>query len=113
MRQLPEPARAALTLAPVLHALGDPVRLELVRRASVKPESTCSALADGMDVPLSTLTNHWRIMREAGLISMSVDGRHRRIRLRADDLRDRFPGLLDPILRLAADESPDGGAVGS
>jgi DNA-binding transcriptional ArsR family regulator len=105
MRPLPQPARESLTLAPVLHALGDPVRLELMRRAWDKPESTCSALADGLDVPVSTLSNHWRIMREAGLISMTVDGRHRRIRLRAEDLRDRFPDLLDPILRLTAAES--------
>jgi DNA-binding transcriptional ArsR family regulator len=107
MRKLPQPAREDLTLAPVLHALGDPVRLELVRRASVDPGSTCAVLADGLDVPLSTLTNHWRIMREAGLIAMAVDGRHRRIRVRTDDLTDRFPGLLDPILRLAVPQSPE------
>jgi len=106
MRRLPEPARESLALASVLHALGDPVRLELVRRAWDSPESTCATLADGLSVPLSTLSNHWRILREAGLISMTVDGRHRRIRLRADDLRDRFPGLLDPVLRLAADTGP-------
>ncbi|WP_280842484.1 hypothetical protein [Streptomyces achromogenes] len=33
---------------------------------------------------------------------MTVDGRHRRIRVRADDLGARFPGLLDPILHYAA-----------
>ncbi|MEV0151998.1 MULTISPECIES: helix-turn-helix domain-containing protein [unclassified Nonomuraea] len=111
MRRLPEPARESLTLAPVLHALSDPVRLELVRRAWDTPDSTCAVLADGMDVPMSTLTNHWRIMREAGLISMSVDGRHRRIRPRADDMSDRFPGLLEPILRLGAAESPYSGSL--
>ncbi|AIJ27095.1 ArsR/SmtB family transcription factor [Amycolatopsis methanolica] len=104
MRSLPHPARESLTLAPVLHALGDPVRLELVRRASGSPGSTCAVLADGLDVPMSTLTNHWRILREAGVITMTVDGRHRRIQVRRDDLDERFPGLLDPILRLAADE---------
>jgi DNA-binding transcriptional ArsR family regulator len=89
----------------------DPVGLELVRRAWGNPESTCSALADGLDVPMSTLSNHWRILREAGLISMIVDGRHRRIRPRADDLRDRFPGLLDPILRLGTAESLNSGLL--
>lgn len=105
MRQLPEPPRESLTLASVLHALGDPVRLELLRRAWASPDSTCAVVADGMDVPVSTLSNHWRILREAGVVSMTVDGRHRRIRPRADDLRDRFPDLLDPILRLTAAES--------
>ncbi|NUR86115.1 MAG: helix-turn-helix transcriptional regulator [Nonomuraea sp.] len=102
MRPLPEPGRDSLALAPVLHALGDPVRLELARRAWEHRESTCSALAEGMEVPLSTLSNHYRIMREAGLISVAVDGRHRRIRAREHDLAERFPGLLEPILRLAA-----------
>ncbi|TCO60986.1 ArsR/SmtB family transcription factor [Actinocrispum wychmicini] len=106
MRWLPEPGRESLTLASVLHALGDPVRLQLVRRAEVDPDSTCAAVSDGLAVPLSTLTNHFRILREAGVISMSVDGRHRRIRLRGDDLRDRFPDLLEPILRLSAAEAP-------
>lgn len=53
-------------------------------------------------MPASTLSNHWRILREAGLISMTVDGRHRRIRVRADNLGARLPGLLDPILHHAA-----------
>jgi DNA-binding transcriptional ArsR family regulator len=87
----------------VLHALGDPTRLQLARRAAAEPDLSCSVAADGLGVPLSTLTNHLRIMREGGVISMTVDGRHRRIRLRDDDLRERFPELLDPILRLSAD----------
>ena|SRR5579859_890053 len=104
MRPIPQPARESLSLATVLHALGDSTRLELVRRASANPDSTCSALADGLNVPLSTLTNHFRILREAGLISMTVDGRHRRCSVRAEDLHNRFPDLLDPILSLAATE---------
>jgi len=106
MRPLPQPARDAFALPAVLHALGDPVRLELVRRADARPESTCSVLAEGLDVPLSTVSNHFRILREAGVVGMTVDGRHRRVRVRADDLRARFPGLLEPILRCAADEPP-------
>ncbi|ALG13349.1 ArsR/SmtB family transcription factor [Kibdelosporangium phytohabitans] len=96
MRPLAQPASDSIELVSVLHALGDPVRLELVRRAWATPGLTCSA--DGLSVPASTLTNHWRILREAGVVSMTVDGRHRRIQLRAEDLRARFPGLLDLIL---------------
>lgn len=107
MRLLPQPEPESLTLTPVLHALGDPVRLELVRRARADPGSTCSALVEGLDVPLSTVSNHWRILREAGLISMTVDGRYRRVRLRADEVSERFPGLLDSILRLAAAGPPN------
>jgi DNA-binding transcriptional ArsR family regulator len=109
MRLLPEPAPESMTLAAVLHALGDPVRLELARQALASPGLSCAV--DGLDVPTSTLTNHWRILREAGVVRMAVDGRRRRIWLRTDDLNNRFPGLIDPILRLSAAESPHSAPV--
>ncbi|MGV9680656.1 ArsR/SmtB family transcription factor [Nocardia sp. NPDC003482] len=104
MQPPPTPDRDQLNLPAVLHALGDPVRLELVRRAWNDPHLTCSA--GGIDVPKSTLSNHWRILRESGLISVTADGRHRRIRLRAEDLDCRFPGLLPTVLQLTAEAPP-------
>ncbi|MBD0710398.1 transcriptional regulator [Streptomyces sp. CBMA291] len=104
MRLLPEPAPETLTLASVLYAFGDPVRLKLVRRAGSEPGGPCAV--EGLDVPKSTLTNHWRILREAGVVRMAVDGRYRRTWLRTDDLNDRFPGLLDTILNLSDREPP-------
>lgn len=106
MRPLPQPAAECATLASVLHALGDPVRLELVRRAQVTPGLTCAV--DGLDVPKSTLTSHWRILRETGVVRMAIDGRHRRIWLRTEELNERFPGLLELILRLGVAESMHG-----
>jgi hypothetical protein len=47
------------------------------------------------------LSNHWRILREAGLTVTVRDGRHRRMSLRRDDLEERFPGLLTVILDAA------------
>jgi DNA-binding transcriptional ArsR family regulator len=102
MRPLPEPAPETMTLATVLYALGDPVRLELIRRAAANPGLTCAV--EGLDVPKSTLTSHWRILREAGVVRMAVDGRYRRIWLRADELHERFPNLLDAVLQLSADQ---------
>ncbi|MDX6394039.1 MAG: hypothetical protein QOJ73_5102 [Streptosporangiaceae bacterium] len=99
MRSLPHPALPDLQLPIVLHALGDPVRLELVRRLSAGTEITCAPA--GLDVPKSTLSNHWRILREAGLTATVIDGRTHRMRLRAADLGKRFPGLLDAILGAA------------
>jgi len=99
VRTLPEPAAPDLNLPLVLHALGDPVRLELVRRLAGQEEITCAP--DGLDIPKSTLSNHWRILREAGLTTTVVAGRTHRMRLRAADLEDRFPGLLGTVLRAA------------
>lgn len=99
MRALPEPAAPDLDLASVFHALGDPVRLELVRCLAGQGEITCAPA--GLDIPKSTLSNHWRILREAGLTATVVAGRTHRMRLRAADLEERFPGLLAAVLRTA------------
>ncbi|MFJ4950593.1 ArsR/SmtB family transcription factor [Streptomyces sp. NPDC088760] len=83
-------------LAVVLHALGDPVRLELVRRMAESGETACSP--DGLDVPRSTLSNHWRILREAGITETRRAGKARLMSLRRTDLDTRFPGLLAAVL---------------
>jgi DNA-binding transcriptional ArsR family regulator len=76
------------------------VRLELVRLLAEQGEITCAPA--GLGIPKSTLSNHWRILREAGLTATVVDGRTHRMRLRAADLDDRFPGLPDALLRTVA-----------
>lgn len=91
-----------MDMAAVLHALGDSVRLELVRRMSDDGECACSP--DGVDVPRSTLTNHWRILREAGITETRRAGKARIMTLRRADLDARFPGLLAAVLA-------DGGAA--
>ncbi|MGK5673212.1 ArsR/SmtB family transcription factor [Micromonospora sp. URMC 106] len=96
MRPLSQPKREDLELAAVLHALGDPVRLDLLRRMDRDGECMCSPA--GVNVPRSTLSNHWRILREAGITSTVAVGKERRMTLRRDDLDARFPGLLDAVL---------------
>ncbi|MEU1086650.1 ArsR/SmtB family transcription factor [Streptomyces sp. NPDC005576] len=83
-------------LATVLRALGDPVRLFLVRRMAEGGESVCTPA--GLDVPPSTLSNHWRVLREAGITQTRRAGKARLMTLRRDALDARFPGLLDAVL---------------
>ena len=46
------------------------------------------------------LTRHFRVLREAGLIRQNIDVGTRRINtLRKEDLDQRFPGLLDLVLK--------------
>lgn len=100
MRSLAQPQAADLDLVALLHALGDPVRLELVRLMAERGEISCSP--EHLDVPRSTLSNHWRILREAGLTSTRAEGKARYMTLRRENLQDRFPGVLDTILSAAA-----------
>lgn len=96
MRALPHPKPEDFDLATVLHALGDPVRLELLRRLTADGEITCSP--EGMTVPRSTLSNHWRILREAGITSTHINGKTRLVTLRRNELDARFPRLLSAVL---------------
>ncbi|SFP03083.1 DNA-binding transcriptional regulator, ArsR family [Amycolatopsis arida] len=94
---LPFPERDEIRIEAVLHALADPVRLEMVRQlAECDGEITCA----GFDVPVSksTLTHHLRTLREAGVIVGRSVGTTRLSRLRREDLDALFPGLLDGVL---------------
>ncbi|NHK28844.1 helix-turn-helix transcriptional regulator [Parvularcula flava] len=98
MSRMMHPRTEDLTLATVLYALGDPVRLQIVRSLQCGAESCCGALLEGEDVPKSTQSHHMRILREAGIIRSRKEGRQYMNCLRRDDLNQRFPGLLDAVL---------------
>ena len=84
----------------VLHALADPVRLEIVRQLSICVGS--SDLKCGqVEIPVtkSTASHHFKTLYEAGIVSARVQGTSKYIRLRGVELEQRFPGLLDSVLR--------------
>ena len=98
---LPAPERENVDLPTVLHALSDPVRLGIVRDLwAAGGERRCGSFE--APVSKSTLTHHFRVLREAGLICQRADGTARLSRLRTQDLDARFPGMLDAILDAAA-----------
>jgi DNA-binding transcriptional ArsR family regulator len=98
--EIPHPGRDDLDLAAVLHALSDPVRLEIVAGLAGGDERTCGSF--DVAVTKSTCTHHFRVLREAGLIRQRQQGTMRMNSLRRDDLEARFPGLLGTILKAAA-----------
>ena len=103
---LPQPARADIRIELVLQALGDPVRLTLVRALATGPAVGIACGAVPLPVTKSTRTHHLRILREAGLTLTRTDGTKRLVSLRRDDLDARFPGLLDAVLAAAGREAP-------
>ncbi|MFV0137999.1 ArsR/SmtB family transcription factor [Streptomyces sp. HMX87] len=95
---LPEPAADDLRLETVLGALSDPLRLTIVRKLLLESEAfdhTCGWF--GLDRPKSSLTHHFRALREAGITRQRQYGLERRSHVRVDDLNARFPGLLDLV----------------
>jgi DNA-binding transcriptional ArsR family regulator len=101
MSRFHHPPPEAFELTRVLHALSDPVRLEVVRSLAKHGEQTCAAL-DG-DRPKSTMSHHFRVLRDSGLVETRGERTSHINRLRREDMELRFPGLLDAIL------GPEGG----
>ncbi|HEY1714310.1 MAG TPA: helix-turn-helix transcriptional regulator [Solirubrobacteraceae bacterium] len=105
------PAVEELELGAVLHALSDPVRLQIVAKlAHSDGDHTCGSF--GLPVTKSTCTHHFKVLREAGVIHQRAQGTTRLNRLRREDLDRRFPGLLGTILQAAevAGRARDSGA---
>jgi DNA-binding transcriptional ArsR family regulator len=91
------PTRGELEIAGVLHALSDPQRLSIVRSLAADPAPRRCGSFD-LCVTKSTLTHHFRVLREAGVIDQREEGTARLNSLRREDLDERFPGLLDAVL---------------
>ncbi len=95
------PATDDITLSGILAALSDPVRLQIFKRlVEEKSCLSCSEATPCPDIAKSTLSNHFRILREAGLIRTTKRGVENRNVVRCEDVDARFPGLLPAILKL-------------
>ncbi len=98
---LHHPATEDLELPAVLHALSDPQRLRIVRELDRDPAPRpCGSFQ--LPVSKSTCTHHFRVLREAGVVTQHEVGTAKLTTLRRDDLDARFPGLLDAVLHPAA-----------
>lgn len=90
-----QPDVADLDLGRIFAALAEPMRLKVILeliRENVSGERSCASFC--LPVAKSTLTHHFRVLREAGLISDTDYGNRRGVVLRREDLASRFPSLL-------------------
>lgn len=90
------PRAEELQLTEVLAALGDPVRLEILANIWRQGSLSCSE-ACTMGLPKSTMSHHFRILRESGLVLTKKLGVSHSNTLREHELNRRFPGLLAAI----------------
>ena len=94
------PSVAEMNPPDVLAALNDPLRRQVVTTLIAEPdgtERTCASFDLG--VSKSTLTHHFRVLRESGLVRQVDRGNSRKVTLRRDELNLRFPGLLQLLDR--------------
>jgi DNA-binding transcriptional ArsR family regulator len=101
MRPLIHPSADDVTVEGILHALSDPVRAYIFAEiAQGKSPRTCSAFLEVSDrtIPKSTLSQHFKALREAGLISSERRGVEMHNTGRCEEINAKFPGLLPAIM---------------
>src|ERR1700722_13185975 len=104
------PTRDELKITDVMHALSDPQRLRIVQCLAEDPTPRRCGSFD-LCVTKSTLTHHFRVLREAGVIHQQEEGTSRLNSLRRDDLDARSPGLLAGALPASPGAVTAGAAV--
>jgi DNA-binding transcriptional ArsR family regulator len=101
MRPLFHPSIEDVTVDAILHALSDPVRAAIYMHiaASDCPQVCSSFLhVSEKDIPKSTLSQHFKALRDAGLIRGERRGVEMHNVSRCDEINKRFPGLLAAII---------------
>lgn len=98
----PIPDVADIRLTEIMRALADPGRLRMIEILADGEYHPCNPEEFGLGVQKSTLSHHFKTLREAGLTITRVQGRNKGIRLRRDDLERRFPGLIDALTSASA-----------
>src|SRR5262249_45738477 len=85
-------------LTEVLQALADPVRLAIVRGLAEQTEPQACGTFSHLGVSPSTLSHHFKVLREAGVIETEPNGHQRLNTLARTELDAKYPGLLDSVL---------------
>jgi DNA-binding transcriptional ArsR family regulator len=101
MRPLFHPSVEDVTVEAILHALSDPVRVAIFADiASAACSQNCSNFLQVSDkpIPKSTLSQHFKALREAGLIRGERRGVEMHNTSRCVEIDKRFPGLIAAIV---------------
>jgi DNA-binding transcriptional ArsR family regulator len=110
MRPLYHPSIDDVTVEGILHALSDPVRVaiyaDIVAQECSQNCSTFLTVSDKR-IPKSTLSQHFRELREAGLIRGERRGVEVHNTSRCAELEQRFPGLIRAIVNAHGIQSRD------
>ena len=117
MRPLYHPSLDDMSVEGILHALSDPVRAHILAKIlRADGAQTCSAFLEISDrhIPKSTLSQHFKALREAGLIRSERKGVELHNTSRCQEIASRFGPLLNAVLaaHLAQDQRRGGAQKG-
>lgn len=100
MRPFTHPSMDSVTVEGILHALSDPERMAIYAclvNSGAAQSCTNFQQINARNIPKSTLSQHFRVLRDAGLIRSERHGVEMLNTPRAE-LDQRFPGLIKTIM---------------
>ena len=100
------PEMADVTLAAAMQALADPCRVQIVRALCSDQDREFACNEIKLDISKATVSHHFEALREAGIILTRVDGRKCLSSIRRKGFNQRFPGLLDLVLKESEGDFP-------
>lgn len=102
MKPITHPNMKDVTVEGILHALADPVRAGIFAQiATSECARTCSNflnIVENRTLPKSTLSAHFKVLREAGLIRSERKGVELHNTTRCAELKDRFGEMVGTII---------------
>ena len=100
MRPLLHPAVEEVPVEAILHALSDPVRAAIFADIVKGCNENCSTFltVGDREIPKSSLSQHFNILRESGLIRSERKGVEMFNTSRCAEIEERFPGLVQAII---------------
>lgn len=69
-----EGPEADLELASLAKAVGHPLRVRILRLLVLKNRCVCGELVDELPVAQSTVSQHLKVLKDAGLVQGEIDG---------------------------------------
>lgn len=92
------PSLKKIQISSIFYALSDPARIEIIRELLEQEEITCGECKSSLSK--STMSHHFKVLRETGFIEKREEGKTHYISLRVDEIEKRVPGLIEVLRSL-------------
>lgn len=88
--------QADAELATLAKAIGHPVRIQILRIVARRSTCICGAIVEELPLAQSTVSQHLKILKDAGLLRGEIDGPRVKYCIEPHTLR-RLKGLVDAL----------------
>ncbi|MCB9603113.1 MAG: winged helix-turn-helix transcriptional regulator [Sandaracinus sp.] len=93
---------AALLDTPLLRALAEPARLEVLKVLLVHGRGDVASIAEHLPQDRSVVSRHLQTLEDAGVVRSTREGRHRLYEIEGDFLVERFDFLAARMRQLSS-----------